>query len=77
MSGLHLLEKVNDFFSGRELLEDLGKLLLGKCEGGVLEEDSFNGGFGVALENRVFARVGEAVFEPAAERDKITDIDLR
>lgn len=71
------MEKVNDFFSGRELFEDFGKLLLGKCEGGILGDDSFNRGLCVTLENGVFAGVGETVFESAAERDEIADIDLR
>lgn len=71
------MEKVNDFFSGRELFEDFGKLFLGKCEGGILSDDGFNRGLSVALENGVFAGVREAVFESAAEWDEIADIDLR
>lgn len=70
------MEKVNDFFSGRELFENFGKLLLGKCEGGIQGNDGFNREFSVTLKNGVFAGVGKAVFESATERDEIANVDL-
>lgn len=71
------MKEVHDFFSGRELLENFGKLLLGEREGWVLGKDSFDGWFSAELEDGVSTDVGETVFESTAERDEVADIDLR